>query len=58
MELDLDPISRTEERHDFIESNFDFEFDESERDFLSELAQAIPSESRLDSSKAVGVRNI
>jgi len=38
MELDLDPISRTDERQDFIERNFDFEFDESERDFLSELA--------------------
>ncbi len=55
MHLDLDPIAKVSSG-DFIEK--DFEFDDSERDFLRELTDAIPEEDKLDSSKAVGVRNM
>lgn len=34
MELDFDPIQQEPGAQDFIQSNFDFDFDDSERDFL------------------------
>ncbi len=55
MQLDFDPIAKVS-GGDFIER--DFEFDDAERDFLKELTDAIPEESKLDSSKAVGARNL
>lgn len=58
MQLDFDPIPQTDGGQDYLESNFDFEFDDQERDFFRELAQAIPVENKLDSSKAVGARYI
>ena len=55
MHLDFDPIAKVS-GGDFIER--DFEFDDSERNFLQELTDAIPEESKLDSSKAVGARSM
>lgn len=54
MDLDFDPIVKVNDDQ-FMEINF--EFDDTEREFLRELAEAIPEESKLDSSKAVGVRS-
>jgi hypothetical protein len=55
MDLDFEPIARDEEGNRFVMVDDGFDFDESEKDFLRELTESIPEESKLDSSKAVGV---
>ena len=54
MDLDFEPIARDEEGNRFVMVDDGFDFDESEKDFLRELTESIPEESKLDSSKAVG----